>query len=320
MIAQSRRSFIGNCILAGAGITGVGLIQTGAELLAATFKPVNEEKNMICSFSRMFDFMGRDMFPFLADAGFRGIDLTVRPGGFVSPENVEKELPAAMQNAQKSGLSVPMIATNITDAKDAMTARILKTASETGVKFYRTGYYYYDEKSDMVQNLERIRKSLTELSELNARYGLQADYQNHVGGAFGGSVWDLWYAIKDFDPRYIGCQYDIRHAVAEGLSSWKSGLKAISLNVGTLCVKDFIYENRNGKWGVRSVPMGTGAVDFKSFFDIVKSNQITGPMSVHYEFPLISEDEESLPIKDKIKKMLPSVQKEVETLKSFINK
>ena len=315
MNTQSRRSFISRCALATAGITVGGFVQAAP---ATMRKPFGDQEATVCAFSKMFDFLGQDMFPFLADAGFQGIDLTVRPGGFVRPENAEKELPAAVRNAQKNGLSVPMIATGITDGTDPLAAKVLKTAADLGIRYYRTGYYYYNDRLSMVQNLEQIRKSFLGLSELNARYGLQASYQNHVGGAFGGSVWDLWYIVRDFDPRYVGCQYDIRHAVAEGLSSWKSGLKAISTHVGNLCIKDFIFESRNGKWGVRSVPLGTGAVDFNAFFDIVRTHHINGPMSVHYEFSLIDSRDESLPVKEKMKKMLPVVHKEVDTLSGFI--
>ncbi len=47
--------------------------------------------------------------PLLADAGFEGIDLTVRSNGYVLPENVEKDLPLAVKIAEKNGLSIPMI-------------------------------------------------------------------------------------------------------------------------------------------------------------------------------------------------------------------
>ena len=29
-------------------------------------------------------------------------------------------------------------------------------------------------------------------------------------------MWDLWYLLHDLNPQFIGCEYDIRHAVAEG--------------------------------------------------------------------------------------------------------
>ena len=315
---NSRRSFLHHCAIAASGMTFAKYAGT-SELFAAAPKNLKKANiPVICVFTRVFDTLGTDMFSFLSDAGFQGIDLTVRSGGFVAPEKVEKELPAAVRNAQRKGLSVPMIATAIVNGADPLAERILKTAAACGVKYYRTGYYNYDSRLSIDQNLEAFKRNFLSLCELNARYGLQACYQNHVGGAFGGSIWDLWYVIRGIDSRHVGCQYDIRHAVAEGLSTWQSGLKAISPYVENLCIKDFIYENHNGNWGVRSVPLGTGAVDFKAFFDIIRSHQISGLMSMHIEFPLLSREDESQPVKEQMKKMLPLVRKEVDVLKSFL--
>ncbi len=310
----TRREFINRLTLAAAGS-----ITSSAAFANPMYHPFPllepDHKHTICAFSKMFDSLGEDMFAFLAEAGFEGVDLTVRRDGYVLPENVEKELPRAVAAAQKKGLSIPMIATAIDDVSTPVTGKILKTAAELGVKHYRTGYFNYDNRMNTAQNLDNFRKRLSGLCELNARYGIQGCYQNHVGGMFGGPVWDLWTALEGLDARYIGCQYDVRHAVAEGFSSWQLGLRAISPYIGCLCIKDFVYANNNGKWGVKSVPLGDGAVDFKTYFEILKEKNIQGPMSIHYEFPLLEKADEALPAKERMKKMLPAVKKEADTLK-----
>ena len=311
----SRRHFINRSMTTLASITFLG---KEAFTITNSFSIPDEKKqNMLCAFSKPFDFLKDDMFSLLADAGFQGIDLTVRTSGFVSPEHVEKELQKAVDYAQKKGLAVPMIATGITDAKDPESVRILKTASEAGIRHYRTGYFYYDPKISTDQNLAIFRDELLRLAELNEEYNIQACYQNHVGNMFGSSVWDLWFLIKDFDPRLIGSQYDIRHAVVEGFTAWESSLNAISSHIGTICMKDFIYEKHNGKWQVRSVPLGTGVVDFGKFFSIIREKSIHAPISMHYEFPLLNEKDKSLPDKDKMIKMLPVIRKELEYLKQL---
>ena len=278
--------------------------------------PVPTE-NMICTFSKTFQWLGYDdLAVFLAEAGFEGIDLSVRPGGHVLPENVERDLPLAVKAAQKQGLSIPMIVTGITDAADPLTERTLKTAADQGVKYYRLGYYRYDDKLSILQNLEKVRKQLEALSRINERYGLQGGYQNHSGANVGSPVWDLCFLLHHLDPRYIGCQYDVRHAAAEGINSWILGFKAIAPHVKHECIKDYIYVNNNGKWGVKSVPLGTGAVDFKKYFALRKEYGINGPLSYHFEFDL--GDDTSLPVKERMKQAMPVVRKEVETLKNFM--
>lgn len=283
----------------------------------ATF--VQQTENMICTFSKAFRWLGYDdLAGFLSDAGFEGIDLTVRPSdGHVLPKNVERDLPLAVKAAQKHDLAVPMIVTAITDAVDPFTERILKTAADQGVKYYRLGYYKYDSELTTQQNLDKVRGQLEALSELNAKYGLQGGYQNHVGTNVGSPVWDLWYLIKDLDPRYIGCQYDVRHAAAEGINSWPLGFDAIAPHVKHECIKDYVYTQDNkGRWTVKSVPLGTGVVDFKKYFTMRKEYGINGPMSIHYEFDL--GDDESLPAKERMKRIMPVVRKEVETLRTLM--
>jgi len=276
-------------------------------------------ENMICTFSKPFQWMGYDeLAEFLAEAGFGGIDLGVRPAGHVLPENVERDLPAAVKAAQKQGLSIPMMVTAILDATEPFTERILKTAAEQGVKYYRLGYYRYDSKLTIMQNLDKVKGQLEALCKLNAKYGLQGAYQNHVGSNVGSPVWDLWYLIKDLDPNYIGCQYDVRHAAAEGINSWPLGFNAVASHVKHECIKDYVYDKDNrGRWTVKSVPLGTGAVDFRRYFTMRKEHGINGPLSYHYEFDL--DDDESLPTKERMKRLMPVVRKEVETLRALLD-
>jgi len=318
---QTRRAFIGNCALAMAGAafasTDVSVHPDRSSVSSET--ATGDTPNQICAFSKMFDFMGNDMFAFLSDAGFQGIDLTVRPDGFVTYEKVGKGIADAVNNAQKKGLTIPMIATGITSSSNPVTEKILKAASDAGIKHYRMGYYSYKDNLSIEQNLETFRRDMQELAEMNVRYGIQGNYQNHVGGMFGGAIWDLWTVIREMDSKYTACQYDVRHAVADGLSSWKSALKAISPHIGTLCVKDFIFEERNGRWGVRSVPLGTGAVDLKAYRGILREKNVLSPMSIHFEFPLLDDVDTSLTDSEKMKKMLPLVKKEADTLRNLMN-
>jgi uncharacterized sulfatase len=275
--------------------------------------------NTICAFSKTFQWLNyNELSEFLSEAGFEGIDLTVRQGGHVLPENVEKDLPAAVAAAQTNGLTIPMIVTGIRDASDPFTERILKTASQVGIKHYRFGNYRYDKQLSTLQNLAKIGQQLADLGALNAKYDLQGGCQNHVGTYFGSPVWDLWYLIKNLDPRYISCQYDVRHAAAEGVASWSLGFEAIASHVVHACIKDFTFvQNEKGKWGVKSVPLGTGAVDYQNYFRLRRKHSISGPLSIHYEFPLEGDDK-LLPTKERVGKILPAVRREVAALRSFL--
>jgi len=316
---QTRRSFISKLALASCGMT------FSNELIRSNNPfPVTERKTgdkmLVCAFSKIFDQLGNDMFAFLADSGFEGVDLTVRRGGYINPENVEKELPKAVEEAYKRGLSIPMIATDIDNANDAVNRNIIKAASDAKIKYYRLKWFKYNPAETIEQNLENFRKRLIDLCDMNSKYNIHGGYQNHEGAMFGSAVWDLWYLIKDLDPSFIGCQYDIHHAVIEGFKSWPLGLKAMAPYIKHLCVKDFIYLNDGGKYKTKSVPLSTGAVDFNTYFNLLRQEGVSGPISLHFEHPLLSKSEMTMSVNEKIKKMRPEVEKEVNTLKQLMSK
>ncbi|MGI8634161.1 MAG: hypothetical protein ACR2KZ_02030, partial [Segetibacter sp.] len=137
------------------------------------------------------------------EMGFDGIDLTVRPEGHVLPERVAEDLPKAVSAIRKQGLEVYMITTAITNASDANTVSILKTAGGLGIKNYRLGWFSYDKKISIPDNLSNFKKQLHDLSQLNKQYNIHGDYQNHAGAYFGAAVLDLWMVLKDLDPQWI---------------------------------------------------------------------------------------------------------------------
>jgi sugar phosphate isomerase/epimerase len=180
-----------------------------------------------------------------------------------------------------------MIVTNINNSEDQFTRPILKAMANLGIKYYRMGYFDYDASKPMPQNLDEIKRSFEKLEKLNREYGVSGNYQNHSGIRVGGPVWDLYHLLKDCDPKFIGVQYDVRHAVVEGGESWSLGMKLLAPWIQTTDIKDFIWQkDENGKWQILNVPLGEGMVDFKKYFELYKSMKIEAPVSIHYEYDL----------------------------------
>ncbi len=100
------------------------------------------------------------------------------------------------------------------------------------------------------ENLDIHKRKLEKLENLNRKYNIRGGYQNHSGpwGMMGGAVWDLHYVLKDFDPEYIGIQYDIAHATVEGGFSWEVALEVIAPWINSLAIKDFVWEKRENRW------------------------------------------------------------------------
>jgi sugar phosphate isomerase/epimerase len=289
----SRRVFIKSAALTA---TGLALGWPGlSKNLAAGSMEVPKGKataSPICVFSKHLQWLSLpDMIKTTSDLGFDGVDLTVRKGGHIEPEKAETELPSVVNKIRKAGLEVPMIVTNITDAKDPLSEAIIKTAGQLGIKHYRTGYLKYNPALGVAKSLDVFKKQLTELAALNKKHNIQGAYQNHSGVQVGAAVWDLWYLLKDIDPQWLGVQYDIKHATLEGGNSWVHDLDLLRHHIRCLDIKDFIWEKTNGKWQAKYVPLGDGMVDYPQFLKLLKTYNITGPMSIHFEYDLGGADE-----------------------------
>ena len=240
---MQRRNFIINTGLSAAGI---GLAGTG---LANSVFSAKTVKHPVCAFTKCLQFLNFEQIAeVLARLEFDGADITVRPGGQIEPENVKTELPKALKALEKSGVRIPMMVTAVTDANDKLSVETIKVAADSGIKYYRMGWLAYDFSIPMQKNLDIYKSQLERLSGLNEQLGIHGGYQNHSGIHVGAPVWDLYDLLKDINPKYLGVQYDIRHATTEGGYSWLLGMKRIEPWIRTICIKDFVWgKNENGE-------------------------------------------------------------------------
>jgi len=279
---MDRRNFIKT------STTGIAGVTLSSKLMASSLSYAAIPKRSIHVFTKCLQFLDYDqMAAVVAKNGFDGADLTVRPKGQVLPENVERDLPKVLKALQKAGIGTNMITTGINNAENPLSRPILKTMAELGIRYYRMGYIKYDHTKSMPANLEHHKSTFEKLEKLNKEFGVTGNYQNHSGADVGATVWDLYHILKDSDPEFIGVQYDIRHATAEGGFSWPLGLKLLGPWIRTTDIKDFIwYENEKGEWKLKNVPLGEGMVNFKKYFELYKSMDIGAPVSIHYEYDL----------------------------------
>ena len=164
---------------------------------------------------------------------------------------------------------------------------LLALARSLGITSYRTGALRYDETTHPMESVEQHRKQLSALAEWNRKIGITGMYQNHSGaGRLGAAVWDLYLVLRDLDPDYIGCQFDIRHAVTDGGLMWPDSFRMMKPYICSIIFKDFRWGVVNGKWRVVSTPIGQGMVDFERYFGMLKKAGVDVPVSLHLEYDL----------------------------------
>jgi sugar phosphate isomerase/epimerase len=275
---MKRRRFVKNTSLA---ITSVHLMPMLSNKLSPT--PAKSELP-IHLFSKHLQFLDYEQAGHhTAKMGFAGLDLTVRPGGHVLPEQVDIELPKALEAIKRSGSNCRLITTAIEDNANTLDQKVLKTASSLGITHYRCNWFKYLENEPMPDTLAKYALKVNALSTLNKELHLTGCYQNHAGIWVGASLWEVLALIKDADQSHFGVQYDIRHAMVEGGLSWENGLRLINKEIKTLVLKDFIWTREQGHWRIQNVPIGEGMVDFIKYFKLIKNYGIDVPVILHAE-------------------------------------
>jgi L-ribulose-5-phosphate 3-epimerase len=263
------------------------------------------EKLKICIFSKHLQWASiADAASIARDIGFDGVDITVRAGGHVLPQNVEKDLPLAVEAVHRAGLEVPMITTEIMSVSTPHADAVLKTASQLGIRHYRWGFVTYPENQGIVERLNELRPQAKALAELNEKHQICGMYHTHSGpGQVGAPIWDLWYLFQGLDPRWMGVNYDIGHATVEGgYGGWIDSTRLVMNQMKGIALKDFLWQQNKGKdahtdpydkslgiedaWTPHWCAAGQGMVNFAGFFSLVKAaGRFSGPVQLHFEYP-----------------------------------
>jgi L-ribulose-5-phosphate 3-epimerase len=274
-------------------------------------------------FSKHLQFLDySEMASVVNKLGFDGIELSVRPGGHVEPEHVERDLPKAVEAISDKGLLSVMMASGINNASDPLNVQVLKTAADQGIKYYRMAYYDFAAGKSWKENLDGHRKDMEGLAELNENLGLHGAYQNHSGSHVGSYIPDIVYLLDGLNPRWSGCQFDIRHATVEGGRAWPMGVEWLKDYLSTIVIKDFIWavSPKTGKYSVLNTPLGEGMVDFVSYFKLLRKLGVHPTVSMHAEYDLGGANHGDRKITISKKQVYKALEKDLKVLRDLWQK
>lgn len=268
----------------------------------------------IVLFSKHIEWMEYDeMADTLAEMGFDGVDLTVRGGGHVEPNNVEEDLPRAVEAVRNVGLEVYQITTRISGRDEEGADTILRTASALEIPYYRFGAFSYQDYDDIFTQLEAWREPLQALAGMNAYYNIKAGYHLHSGGRnIGVAVWDLHEMLRDVANEWVGVNYDIGHAFAEGSRlAWRVNYRLIAPMIHMASAKDFAWEHDPQRgWRATHPPIGEGIVQWRDILSLMKEDGFQGPISIHVEYDVGGDTEE-----EHRRNMLDAIRNDLESLR-----
>mgnify|MGYP001145761355 CR=1 FL=1 len=106
----------------------------------------------------------------------------------------------------------------------------------------------------------------------------------------------------------------------EGATLRIIGLNLIYPWIKTLAITDFTWETTTGKPRAVTVPMGEGMVNWDLFFKTVKALNISGPLTLHIEYPLLEKGEEKLSLIQQQEIIVRKLKKDMDFVNSCLTK
>jgi sugar phosphate isomerase/epimerase len=172
---------------------------------------------------------------FVRTRGFDGIEIPVRPGYQVPPENVEKGLPEAAGILADHGLKIFSVA----GPTDEPT---MAACAAAGVPVIRICVGI--EGKDYLAEEQRIRRECDALAPLLAKHGVTLGIQNHCGSCVANAM-QMRSLVNKYDPRYVGIVWDPAHNALNG----EITEHAIDIVWSHLCMvnlKNAFWRRKNG--------------------------------------------------------------------------
>jgi sugar phosphate isomerase/epimerase len=168
---------------------------------------MSTDKILFSVFTKPWKMDLAELGEFVSGLGFDAVELPVRPGFQVEPENVTRGLPAAVRRLAGCGVQIASIAGPTDEATIA-------TCAQEGILIIRV-CLCMDAGEDYMAFEARLRRELDALVPLLDRYGVTLGVQNHCGRCVT-SAMALRHLIEGYDPRTIAAVWDPAHCALDG--------------------------------------------------------------------------------------------------------
>jgi sugar phosphate isomerase/epimerase len=227
---------------------------------------------------------------FCKEVGLDGLDLAVRPGYPVTPENATKELPEAQGRLKSDGLSIGL-ATAPTDANDPEAAplrALFEACAAAAVPAVKIGYFPY--RGGFDDALKAARRRLEGFARLAERTGVKACLHTHSGDYLGNNAASLRLLLEGLDPHHVGAFLDTGHTAVNG-GPFRLEADIIRPWLSLLAIKDMLWEKAGDQWRYRVVPVGDGIVKWPDVAAAVRQAKFNGTVSLHAEYEAKDRDE-----------------------------
>ena len=237
-------------------------------------------KPLVCLYSQVLigiDYI--DLPPIVRGLGFDGLNLTVKPGGHVRPEQADTSLMPALEAIAGAGLEVPIVTTALTGLADPTAGEILGLAGVVGVPFFRPGPWRFNAPSNTL--LREIAGLAAAGRSTKVAMGIQ-----NTNDPAGATVANVTRTIRPLDPRWVGFDFDPTPAAAEGGPAAVAAAFAMAQpRLKMVTARDCRANRDPGAAGsLTPCPLGEGAVDWPRFLGLLARAKFAGPITLQIDY------------------------------------
>lgn len=224
--------------------------------------------------------------------GFDGLDVAVRDGQCVSPDNVTTAMPAALARWKAHGLSAPLV-TLRTDAVDPAAPdvqAIFAACGAAGIPNIKLGYWNWPGQKPYWEEVDTIRRALDGFAALGKQHGVRSLVHTHSGCCFASNAAGAMHLVRGFDPRYVGVYLDPAHLALDG-EHLPMALDMVGDYLSMIGVKNarcLPVENGQG-WWTDFCLLADGLVDWSATVQLLHASGYDGPLSIHGEYTAIED-------------------------------
>ena len=143
---------------------------------------------------------------YVKELGFEGVELPVRNGYQVEPDNVGDDLLKASKELADIGLKITSIAGSTEES-------IIAACAEAGVPIIRVGVSIGEE--GYMATVEKQRREFDKLIPILDKYNVTLGVQNHCD-RFVCNAMGLRHLIGEYDPKHIAAIWDAAHNSLNG--------------------------------------------------------------------------------------------------------
>ena len=140
--------------------------------------------------------------------GFAGVELPVRPGYQVTPENVTQGLPEAAKILADQGVAIGSLAGPADE-------RTIEACAAAGCPIIRVCVDIQRKLGSYFENEARVRAGYDVLAPALKQHGVSIGVQNHCDRCVGSAI-GIMHLIEQYDPAVVSAVLDPGHCAVDG--------------------------------------------------------------------------------------------------------